>query len=130
MSRPLRSSNTPLTKVAQADPYEAQWQGAPLSSQSLPRKHQEVDKRSFNSFDEFYACYLSELSHPVNRGLHVAGTVISILIAFFIVLRVFVIASSPPSFLLYLPLALLPDYGFAWIGHLLFERNKVRSAGC
>jgi hypothetical protein len=67
------------------------------------------------SFSEFYRQYLTHHDHPVNRGLHVLGslTAIGLLIAAF-VLREW-------RLLLLMPVV---GYGCAWLGHFAFERNK------
>lgn len=69
----------------------------------------------FQSFAEFYPYYLSEHSDPTCRALHVVGTSLLIAVALFAVLTQTWVA-----------LWLLPviGYGFAWVGHFFFERNK------
>jgi hypothetical protein len=69
----------------------------------------------FNSFKEFYPFYLQEHSNLVSRRLHFVGTsfVIFILAASFIT----------RDFRL-LPLIPVVGYGFAWIGHFVFEKNR------
>jgi len=71
--------------------------------------------REFDSFRAFYPFYLSEHANRVSRRLHffgscgVLGTVAAAL-----VLR-------NPWWLLG---ALVCGYGFAWIGHFFFEKNR------
>lgn len=69
----------------------------------------------FKSFSEFYPFYLREHSNLMCRKLHFVGTcsVISLLLLFFFTGNV-------------MTLALLPvvGYGFAWIGHFIFEKNR------
>lgn len=71
--------------------------------------------KTYNSFSEFYPFYLSEHSNLVCRRLHLLGStlVISVLI--------YTIATRR-----WWALALLPilGYGFAWIGHFFFEKNR------
>ena len=69
----------------------------------------------FNSFAEFYPYYLQEHSNDVCRRLHYVGSllVLSILI--------YSIATQQWLWLLALPFA---GYGFAWVGHFVFEKNK------
>ena len=69
----------------------------------------------FASFSEFYPFYLAEHSHRVCRRLHFVGS--SLVIGCVVML----IRSGDPWWLLY---ALLCGYGFAWIGHFFFEKNK------
>lgn len=70
----------------------------------------------YSSFAEFYPYYLSEHSNRTCRRLHFAGSalVLGVLLA---VLS----GALGPLWLLSLPLI---GYGFAWIGHFVFERNK------
>jgi len=70
---------------------------------------------SFPSFADFYPYYLREHQNRTNRRLHFAGTTLVILIA------VAAIATGQWPWLLALPVA---GYGFAWVGHFFFERNK------
>lgn len=69
----------------------------------------------FHSFKDFYPFYLSQHSDPVCRRLHVVGSVmvLAVLAA--------VIGTGQWALLLALPLI---GYGFAWIGHAVFEKNK------
>lgn len=69
----------------------------------------------FNSFKEFYPFYLSEHSHPVCRRLHYIGSSLVLLLIGYIFF------SGNLHFLWLLPLI---GYGFAWIGHFVFEKNK------
>ena len=74
-----------------------------------------ISKPKFNSFKEFYLFYLSEHSKSSTKILHVIGSlgVISMLFYSFY--------TSNLKILCYLPLC---GYGFAWIGHFFFEKNK------
>ena len=69
--------------------------------------------KKYKSFKEFYPFYLSEHKHPICRGLHFIGTicVIMIILCSFINIKI----------LLFAPLL---GYGFAWIGHFFFEKNR------
>ncbi|EKT4522881.1 DUF962 domain-containing protein [Pseudomonas juntendi] len=69
----------------------------------------------FRSFAEFYPYYLGEHSNPTCRRLHFVGT--SLVIA----LLAYTIASGKWLLLLAVPLA---GYGFAWVGHFFFEKNR------
>lgn len=69
----------------------------------------------FTSLKEFYPFYLSEHRNPVSRVFHFIGTG-SILL--WVVLA---IATGQAWWLALIPLA---GYGFAWVGHFFFERNK------
>ncbi|AEJ14396.1 MULTISPECIES: DUF962 domain-containing protein [Pseudomonas] len=69
----------------------------------------------FRSFAEFYPYYLGEHSNPTCRRLHFVGT--SLVIA----LLAYTIGSGKWLLLLALPVF---GYGFAWVGHFFFERNR------
>lgn len=69
----------------------------------------------FSSFREFYPYYLSEHQNRTCRRLHFVG---SLLVLVFVAKAVF------SGQALWLVGALLSGYGFAWVGHFRFERNK------
>ena len=77
-----------------------------------------VDPRSFQSFAEFYPFYLTEHSDLTCRRLHFAGSTLSLLCL------VTAVATRNPWWLL---AGLLCGYGFAWVGHFGFEKNKPAS---
>lgn len=68
-----------------------------------------------NSLKEFYPYYLEEHQNPTSRLLHFIGTGIVILL--FLVS----IITSSYIYLIFIPLV---GYGFAWVGHFYFEKNK------
>ncbi len=69
----------------------------------------------FKSFTDFYPFYLREHANLMCRRLHFIGTaaVISLLLLFFF--------TGNPTLLILLPFV---GYGFAWIGHFGFEKNR------
>lgn len=69
----------------------------------------------FTSFAQFYPYYLAEHSNPSCRRLHFVGTTLVI------ALLAYTIASGKWILLLAVPFA---GYGFAWIGHFFFEKNR------
>ncbi len=69
----------------------------------------------FSSFAEFYPFYLSEHGNRSCRRLHFAGT--SLVIATLI----FALATAHYASLWLLPVV---GYGFAWVGHFFFEKNR------
>ncbi len=69
----------------------------------------------FASFSDFYPYYLGEHSDRTCRRLHFAGTALVILTV------VAALASSRFAILWAAPLF---GYGFAWVGHFFFEKNK------
>ena len=74
-----------------------------------------IKQADFRSFAEFYPYYLQEHGHPTCRRLHFFGTlgVLSIVIA--------VLAGASAWWLLALPVV---GYGFAWVGHYGYEKNR------
>ena len=67
------------------------------------------------TYDEFYKYYLTEHSNKTCRVLHVIGTTIVI------ALLITAIYHRIPKLLIWIPIA---GYGFAWVGHFFFEKNK------
>jgi len=79
---------------------------------------QPADPKAFTSFAEFYSSYLGEHSKRTCRWPHFVGSTLALLCL------VMLVASARPQYLLY---ALLCGYGFAWLGHFVFEKNKPAS---
>ncbi|HKX42402.1 MAG TPA: Mpo1-like protein [Burkholderiaceae bacterium] len=75
--------------------------------------------RELHSFAEFYPFYLSEHRDRTCRRLHFVGSTLALLCA--------LLAVWTGRWQLFVPLALLCGYGFAWIGHFGFEKNKPAS---
>jgi hypothetical protein len=71
--------------------------------------------RRFASFREFYPFYLAEHANRTSRRLHVIGTAGVLALALVAGWR------HDPRWLLG---ALACGYGFAWIGHFFFEKNR------
>ena len=69
----------------------------------------------FATFREFYPFYLSEHRNATCRKLHFAGTTLVLL------LLAAAIATQTWWLLWLVPLA---GYGFAWVGHFAFEKNR------
>lgn len=74
-----------------------------------------VIEHKYRSFAEFYPTYLSEHSNRVCRELHFAGSTLALACLAALLLT---------ENLWWLPAALLCGYGFAWIGHFVFEKNQ------
>lgn len=74
-----------------------------------------MNEKRFKSFKEFYPFYLSEHTDKTNRVLHFIGTTIVIL--FFITALIL----QKWSLIWICPLA---GYGFAWVGHFFFQKNR------
>lgn len=73
-----------------------------------------MEKR-YNSLKDFYPFYLTEHLNPTCRILHFIGTALLLLNALYAVLT---------SHWLLLWLTPIIGYGFAWVGHFFFEKNK------
>ena len=82
---------------------------------STPDNQVQKQHEPFTRFADFYPYYLQEHSHPTCRLLHFVGS--------WLVLAVIGIAVITQMWML---LWLLPviGYGFAWVGHFFFEKNK------
>lgn len=69
----------------------------------------------YTRFADFYPYYLQEHSHPVCRRLHYVGSLLVL------GLLAYALVSGHWLWLLAVPLV---GYGFAWIGHFVFEKNR------
>ena len=77
-----------------------------------------ADPKQMTSFAEFYPFYLTEHSNLTCRRLHFVGSSLVLSsVALFIVTGAWVFLITAP----------LWGYGFAWIGHFGFEKNKPAS---
>lgn len=77
-------------------------------SASAPHSH-------FATFADFYPYYLSEHRNTVCRRLHFVGTalVLSLLAATMLTGNAWLLLAVPVA-----------GYGFAWVGHFVFEKNR------
>ena len=71
--------------------------------------------KQFSSFADFYPFYLGEHQDIVCRRLHFVGILGVIAL---------VLLTVWSRNLFWLALAPLVGYGFAWIGHFVFEKNR------
>ena len=69
----------------------------------------------YKSFSDFYPFYIHEHSNRTCRRIHVIGT------GLVVVVLVTALLTRNPWWLLLAPLI---GYGFAWVGHFFFEKNK------
>ncbi|KRW62220.1 Mpo1-like protein [Pseudomonas sp. TTU2014-080ASC] len=69
----------------------------------------------FTSFAEFYPYYLQEHSNAVCRRLHYVGSIL------ILVMLAYVLMTQHWLWLISLPFI---GYGFAWVGHFVFEKNR------
>ena len=75
----------------------------------------DVTTQRFERFGEFYPYYLEEHADPRCRVMHFVGStgVIGVVIAAIVTANVWWLLAMP-----------LVGYGFAWLGHFVFEKNK------
>lgn len=71
--------------------------------------------RQFTNFAEFYPFYLSEHSNRTSRRLHFVGSALVLLIL------AYSLAGGRWQLLWLVPVV---GYGFAWVGHFFFEKNR------
>ena len=69
----------------------------------------------YRTFREFYPFYLSEHANPSCRRLHFVGSTLVL-----VCIVAAVVTENP----WWLAGAVLAGYGFAWIGHFAFEKNR------
>lgn len=72
-------------------------------------------EKKYKSLKEFYPYYLQEHQNSTCRRLHFVGT------ALLFVILGYAIFSNNYYWLLAIPFV---GYGFAWVGHFFFEKNK------
>ncbi|CAN5172912.1 DUF962 domain-containing protein [soil metagenome] len=77
-----------------------------------------IAEQKFQSFAEFYPFYLSQHANRTCRMLHFVGSTLALLC-----LGALALTANP----WWLPAALLAGYGFAWLGHFAFEKNRPAS---
>ena len=75
----------------------------------------ETAGERFQSFSAFYPHYIQEHSNRTCRRIHVVGSALVL-----VVLGV-AVATRNPWWLVAMPLV---GYGFAWVGHFFFEKNR------
>ena len=89
------------------------------TSTPAPGRHATAaELKALHSFAEFYPIYLSEHSNRTCRRLHFVGSTLSLAC---------LVALVTTGQWWFLPAGLLCGYGFAWIGHFGFEKNKPAS---
>lgn len=73
-----------------------------------------LSEERYRSFAAFYPFYLTEHVHPVSRRLHVVGTTLVVACLVLGALRSAWFCAAAP----------VVGYGFAWVGHFVFEKNR------
>ncbi len=74
-----------------------------------------MNVKPFNTFREFYPFYLSQHTNVTCRRLHFVGSTLVLLVVGYLVSQ---------AYWAWLPSVLIIGYGFAWVGHFFFEKNK------
>jgi hypothetical protein len=74
----------------------------------------------YATFGDFYPFYLSEHRHATCRRLHFAGSVLVLasIVAAILTRSAWWLAAAP-----------IAGYGFAWVGHFFFEKNRPATFG-
>lgn len=72
--------------------------------------------KEYRTFEEFYPFYLSQHANRTCRRLHVIGSILALLQ----LIRTLLFALNLTNLLL----VLVIGYGFAWVGHFVFEKNR------
>jgi hypothetical protein len=72
-------------------------------------------EKKYQNLKDFYPYYLTEHQDATSRGLHFIGT------SLFIGILLYGVFTMNWKILLWGPIA---GYGFAWVGHFFFEKNK------
>ena len=75
----------------------------------------ESNAKQYQSFAEFYPFYLSQHRNSTCRRLHFVGSMLVLLVLFYSFFY------GALSTLFWLPVI---GYGFAWVGHFFFEKNR------
>ncbi len=75
----------------------------------------EKQEPTFNSFKAFYPYYLKEHRNVTCRRLHFIGSLLVL------ILIITALLSQKYALLWLLPVI---GYGFAWVGHFFFEKNR------
>jgi len=72
-------------------------------------------KKEYTTFKQFYPFYLSQHQNKICRRLHIIAVLLILL------LLIYTLVSHQWELFGYMPII---GYGFAWIGHWLFEKNR------
>jgi hypothetical protein len=86
-----------------------------MPSEITGEQEAEVAERRIATFREFWPQYVREHSKPITRALHFTGS--TLVLAF----AVASVMTGRPWLFFVAPLV---GYGFAWLGHFGFERNR------
>jgi len=88
-----------------------------LATAAVGEQHRRMNtatEERYRSFAAFYPFYLTEHVNRVSRRLHVIGTTL-------VIVALMLGLAKDWRFFLAAPVI---GYGFAWIGHFVFEKNR------
>jgi hypothetical protein len=74
-----------------------------------------MPEQQFKTFADFWPHYLREHSKAATRVMHCLGTLVAI--------GVVILTIAAGKWWLF-PIALIPGYAFAWVGHFFIEKNR------
>jgi hypothetical protein len=86
-----------------------------LNLNTLRQEICKIIEPEYKSIKDFYPFYLSQHKNNLNRLLHVIGTSLGVIVIFINLIF------GKFSNIIFGPLF---GYGFAWVGHFFFEKNK------
>lgn len=100
--------------------------GTPTGSESTSESTSEAPLR-FATFREFYAHYLTLHRCWRCRLSHVVGTVL--FVVSLMVAGYFAVLLHMPLTATFIASGVFVGYGFAWLGHFVFEKNRPATFG-
>ena len=86
-----------------------------MSSEITGEQENAVPETRIATFREFWPYYVREHRKPITRALHFIGS------TFVLAIAAAAVVTGRPWLLLATPVV---GYGFAWIGHFGFEKNR------
>jgi hypothetical protein len=86
-----------------------------MASEITGEQTPAVPEARIATFREFWPYYVGEHRKPITRALHFIGS------TFVLAIAASAVVTGRPWLLLLLPVV---GYGFAWVGHFGFEKNK------
>ncbi len=86
-----------------------------MSSEITGEQEAAVPETRIASFREFWPYYVREHSKPMTRALHFVGS------TFVLAFAAAAVVTGRPWLFCVMPVV---GYGFAWIGHFGFEKNR------
>jgi hypothetical protein len=87
----------------------------PLITYHSSLSERRMPESEMKSFQEFWPFYVREHSRPATRALHAAGTITG---------TALLVAFAATGRWRWLPVALVPGYAAAWVGHFFVEHNR------